>query len=319
MLVLTPFIMTLLIVEGIIVFFGFIAFIFSIKIYKKYNFNENTSYQYNLAKQGYLVSIIVFFILCIKLPLFLFFVWSMDVVSSLIPGAMCAAGIVDATDYGIYMFIFKILNLFFLSGWLLINYEDSKTKNSSFLKTKFKFFIPIFILLALEFLLEFLHFSGISLTEPVLCCSDIFKANDLGELKLWHTDKFILSIFYLFFILNFISAYYKADLLISIFSLLFMLSAIYAIIRFFSPYIYELPTHKCPFCMLQSDYGYIGYPIYILIYLGAVPGFFIFILELLNVKIEECWYKISMYANLALVGILSYFPLAYYIKNGVWL
>ena len=138
-------------------------------------------------------------------------------------------------------------------------------------------------------------------------------------MKFWHKDSFILGIFYILFFLNFISAYYKADLLISIFSFLFIPSTIYAIIRFFSPYIYELPTHKCPFCMLQADYYYIGYFIYALIFIGGIPGFFIFIMDLLNVKISNLWYKISMFANFILVILLTYYPINYYIKNGVWL
>lgn len=319
MLMLSPFIIAFLVVESLIIFFGSIAFIFSFKIAKNYNPEILTNSQYNLAKNGYLVSTIIFFILAVKIPLFLFFVWTMDDVSFLVPGAMCAVGIVDATNYGIFMFGLKILNLFFLSGWLLINKEDNKTKNSTFLKLKFKFFIPLFMLLVLEFILEILHFSGISLTQPVVCCSDIFRQTGLSSMKFWHKSGFILTLFYALFLLNFISARYKADLLVSIFSFLFMLVSIYAIIRFFSPYIYELPTHKCPFCMLQKDYNYIGYLIYALIFVGSIPGFFIFIMDLLNVKIANLWYKISMFANLALVILLSFYPLSYYTKNGVWL
>lgn len=319
MLMLSPFIIALLVVESLIIFLGTIAFIFAIKIVKNYNSDILSDSQYSLAKNGYLVSTIIFFILAVKIPLFLFFVWTMDDISFLVPGAMCAAGIVDATNYGVFMLGVKISNLFLLSGWILINKEDSKTKNSIFLKLKFKFFIPLFLLLVLEFILEILHFSGINLSEPVVCCSDIFRQIGLHDMKFWHKDSFILGIFYILFFLNFISAYYKADLLISIFSFLFIPSTIYAIIRFFSPYIYELPTHKCPFCMLQADYYYIGYFIYALIFIGGIPGFFIFIMDLLNVKISNLWYKISMFANLVLVILLTYYPISYYIKNGVWL
>ncbi|CZE47964.1 hypothetical protein [Campylobacter geochelonis] len=319
MLMLSPFIITLLIVEGVVIFFGTIAFFFSFIIAKKYDENISTSYQYELSKQGYLVSTIISFILMVKIPLFLFFVWTMDSISSLVPGAMCAVGIVDATPEGIYMLVLKIFNLFLLSGWLLVNHEDGKTINSKFLKTKFKLFIPIYILLLAEFILEFSHFSGIRVDTAVLCCSDIFAASSIDKVAFWHTNGFILGLFYAFFILNFIWAYFKVDILLGMFSLSFMLISIYAIIRFFSPYIYELPTHKCPFCMLQADYGYVGYLIYALIFIGTIPGFFVFIMELLDVKIPNYWYRVSMVANSALVAVLSYYPMSYYIKHGVWL
>jgi len=51
-----------------------------------------------------------------------------------------------------------------------------------------------------------------------------------------------------------------------------------SIVSFLSLYIYELPTHHCPFDMLQRQYGFIGYPIYLTllaaVYFGLLPGLF---------------------------------------------
>ena len=315
----SPYIITFLVVESLILFFSFIALFFAFKIVKNYNEKAHVESQFDLAKKGYLVSTIIFFILAVKIPLFLFFVWAMDTVASIVPGAMCAAGIVDATEQGSFMFAIKILNLFFLSAWMFLNHEDAKTKNSVFLKLKFKLFIFLFVFLLVEFMLEFVHFSSIALDEPVQCCSDIFRQTGLNQMKLWHTNGFILTFFYIIFILLFLSAYHKLDLAVAILSLCFMLSSIYAIIRFFSPYIYELPSHKCPFCMLQGDYFYIGYVIYILIFLGTLPGFVLFIMDILDKEISKFWYKLSLVANTLLVIILTFYPVSYYIRNGVWL
>ena len=243
----------------------------------------------------------------------------MDTASAIVPGAMCAAGIVDATEQGAYMFFLKILNLFLLSGWMLINHEDAKTKTSIFLKLKFKLFIFLFFFLFAEFILEFIHFSSIPLDEPVQCCSDIFRQTGLTQMKFWHTNEFILVVFYTLFVLLFLSAYYELDLAIGMLSLSFMLSSIYAIIRFFSSYIYELPVHKCPFCMLQGDYYYIGYVIYILIFVGTLPGFFLFVMDILDRKVPKFWYRLSLVGNTLLVAVLTYYPVSYYIRNGVWL
>jgi hypothetical protein len=45
-----------------------------------------------------------------------------------------------------------------------------------------------------------------------------------------------------------------------------------SILSFISLYYYELPTHHCPFCILQKEYGYIGYPVYVALLGGAVSG-----------------------------------------------
>ena len=48
--------------------------------------------------------------------------------------------------------------------------------------------------------------------------------------------------------------------------------AVASIISFICLYIYELPTHHCPFCILQKEYGYVGYLLYIALFGGGVAG-----------------------------------------------
>ncbi len=43
-------------------------------------------------------------------------------------------------------------------------------------------------------------------------------------------------------------------------------------LSFICLYFYELPSHHCPFCLLQKEYGYIGYVLYATLFGGAVAG-----------------------------------------------
>ena len=45
-----------------------------------------------------------------------------------------------------------------------------------------------------------------------------------------------------------------------------------SIFSFISLYVYELPTHHCPFCILQREYGYIGYPLYLALFGSGITG-----------------------------------------------
>jgi len=45
-----------------------------------------------------------------------------------------------------------------------------------------------------------------------------------------------------------------------------------AIISFISLYFYELPTHHCPFDLLQREYNYIGYPLYLSLFAAGITG-----------------------------------------------
>jgi uncharacterized membrane-anchored protein YitT (DUF2179 family) len=60
--------------------------------------------------------------------------------------------------------------------------------------------------------------------------------------------------------------------LFSLASSLFMVSALAAIISFISLYYYELPTHHCPFCILQREYQAVGYPLYAALLGGGISG-----------------------------------------------
>lgn len=319
MILLSPYLLSIFIVEAIILILASISLYWAIKISLDFDINNTTSYQYNLATRGYLVAVIIIFILSVKLPIFLYFIWTMDSLSSIVPGAMCAAGIVSGSDYGTFMLSLKIFNLFFLCGWLLLNYYDLKSPNSVYMKLKFYLFQPLFLLLVVEFILELAHFSKISTQTPVACCSVIFSQNDINSLPFYQTNEFIIGFFLLFFIFYVIAGFFKRPILFGIFSFAFAISTIYALIRFFSPYIYQLPTHMCPFCMLQSDYYYVGYIIYILIFLGILSGWFTLILYFLNKPTKPFFYKLGLISNTLLTLLLFAYPVLYYVKNGVWL
>jgi hypothetical protein len=64
----------------------------------------------------------------------------------------------------------------------------------------------------------------------------------------------------------------KGGYLLGAASLITFLIAVAALISFISLYIYELPTHHCPFCILQAEYHYLGYPLYLTLLAGVVAG-----------------------------------------------
>lgn len=54
--------------------------------------------------------------------------------------------------------------------------------------------------------------------------------------------------------------------------LLKVANVVVAVVSFVSPYVYELPTHHCPFCLLQREYRFVGYPLYAALLGGGVAG-----------------------------------------------
>jgi len=319
-MILSPEILTILILNMIFTIFAIIAFILSIKIVLKWNINATTKTQYSLEKYSYLSATIIKYIFAVKVPLFLFFIFTLDKISHVLTGAMCGAGVVDATDYGNYLFILKVINLYIFAYWIVLHSEDIKHENQPYTKKKFLFFIVAFFFFLAELILEGIMFSAIDLDEMVSCCGTIYSSSSTSYIsKIFAIDtSFLLVLFYGNFLLLALLYTFRRKYLFSLANIFFLIISIITLIVFFGTYIYELPTHHCTFCFLQSDYYYVGYLIYALLYIGTFYGLVTGFIEI-NEKTRERNYKISMLFNTLYVILLSLYPMVFYIKNGVWL
>ncbi len=319
-MILSPEILTILILNMIFTIFAIIAFILSIKIVLKWNINATTKTQYSLEKYSYLSATIIKYIFAVKVPLFLFFIFTLDKISHVLTGAMCGAGVVDATDYGNYLFILKVINLYIFAYWIVLHSEDIKHENQPYTKKKFLFFIVAFFFFLAELILEGIMFSAIDLDEMVSCCGTIYSSSSTSYIsKIFAIDtSLLLVLFYGNFLLLAFLYTFRRKYLFSLANIFFLIISIITLIVFFGTYIYELPTHHCTFCFLQSDYYYVGYLIYALLYIGTFYGLVTGFIEI-NEKTRERNYKISMLFNTLYVILLSLYPMVFYIKNGVWL
>ena len=142
-----PLILTNLISDAIFLIFSFIVLIIAIKIALKWDINSTSIIQYNLEKLSYLSSTLIKYIFYIKIPLFLFFIFTLDSLSNIISGAMCAAGVIDAVFFGDELIYLKILNLYLFGFWIVIDNIDIKREDYPFTKGKFIFYIALFVLL----------------------------------------------------------------------------------------------------------------------------------------------------------------------------
>jgi len=297
-----------------------IAFYFSLSIIKNWDFNKTTNKQYKLEKTSYLVILIISFTLIVKIVLFPYFAYSLDNLSNIVPGAMCAAGIVGANEFGQINLALKILILFFIGVWLIINSLDLKEKTYPFTKKKYFLYIFIFILSIVELFLDFSFLENISTKEPVMCCSVIFGVNNTGsKIPFDLSISNLLIVFYLLYILTTILSLQKSSFLNLIINFMFLYIGYYAVTYFFSTYIYQLPTHQCPFCMLQKEYYFVGYFIWGTLFLGTFFGISSFILKTFINKDLAYTYKYSLIFNTLFVFLCSFYVIRYYLVNGVFL
>ena len=297
-----------------------VAFIVSVKILFKWDFESFTPLQFALEKQAYLVTTIILFVFAMKFILILYFIFSIDALSVLVPGAMCAAGVITANDYGSYLLILKLIILFFLTLWLYLNHYDMHTKNHLWFKEKSGVFSFIFVLIVLELGLDFSYFSNIDTHLPVSCCSALFgQLEGANPLPAGLTIPLLLVLFYLLYALVILTIKSSQTLLYILANILFVYIAYYAVVYFFGTYIYQLPTHKCPFCMLQAEYVYVGYVLWGSLFIGTYIG--------LSDAITTLWlgetHAKTQKRVIVLLGLFvllcTVYVAVYYFKNGVLL
>jgi len=317
---LTPEVLVILILDAIFAFLGTIAFVLSLKIVFKWDINSTSTTQYKLEKQSYLIATIIKYILYIKLPMFLYFIFVQDKLSIYIPGAMCAVGVVNSTSYGFYAMIVKIINLYLFSSWLVLNKVDLENEKMPYTKIKFVFYIIIYFFLMSEITLQVMEFFSLDPSRIVSCCGTVFSAASKSYVSslLSLPNSLIVSVFYINFLLVLISYAFKKTIYFMVLNLFFIFTAIVSLIAFFGTYIYELPTHHCPFCMLQGDYHYIGYVLYTTLFIGTFSAIGAFIYQVTKKNCQK--FKIvSIFFDIIYVLIVSAYPIVYFIKNGVWL
>jgi len=306
--------------ETVLYLLLFIAFISTLGLLKRWNFDLFTTEQFALENRSYLVMTIIFFVMLLKVVLLPYFVYTIDNLSNLIPGAMCGAGVIKANEYGNPLLSLKIIILFLSGLWLSMNSIDLQAKSYPYLKLKSWFFLLIFLLLSGEFILDILYFTHIETTNPVSCCSVIFgQTGGTNGLPFGLDIPKLLILFYLLFTLVVLTTVSGLAVMSIIASILFGVIAYYAVVYFFGTYIYELPTHLCPFCMLQDHYFYVGYLLWGLLLLGVFLSIDAAIMQGFFKQTSKRLKRISLLLLSLFVFLCSAYVGVYYFKNGVLL
>jgi len=192
---------------------------------------------------------------------------------------MCAAGSLYANDYGYPTLVVKLINFLLAGIWLVLNHVDNRGYDYPLIKTKSVFLLLLVPLILLETFLQANYFLRLKPNIITSCCGTLFSnetlilPSELGFFSGIQTKAAFYSVLFLtvgggfFYFLKGKGAY-----LFSGASAVAFVVSVVSIFSFVSCYIYELPTHHCPFCILQKEYGYIGYLIYLTLLGGAIAG-----------------------------------------------
>jgi len=249
---------------------------FSIQVVWKWDIKSAHASQLALEQRTYLVSTALVFVMVIELSSLILFVFNADDMAGMFVGAMCALGTLNVNDYGMPALMLKVAVFFGSAIWLIINHADGKGRDYPMTRFKYAWLLlltPLAITSAGYQLTYFLELDPNVITS---CCSLLFTPDRPGvEAQLASFDP-QLSLYALFVALAVMVIFgmvlrwkEKGYVVYSLASIGFFIIAIIAIIAVVSSYVYEQPHHHCPFCILKPEYNYIGYFLYLPLFVAT--------------------------------------------------
>lgn len=252
---------------------------YGLQILRRWDISSGSELQLRLERKTYLISTIISYAFAFQLISLFLYIYTTDDLCRLFVGAMCAAGTLFVNDFGYPTLVLKIVNFLLAGLWLVLNYTDNKAYDYPLIKKKYLFLLIITPFILTETVLQTKYFLGMNPNIITSCCGSLFSTDTKGlaselvsfpsvPMKIaFYSGVGLSTALGIAFYLTQRPAY-----LFSLTSALTFLISISALISFISLYFYELPTHHCPFCILQKEYGYVGYPLYLTLLGGAVTG-----------------------------------------------
>ena len=278
-MILSPAIIAILVSSLLVTAYAAYASVFGLRIIRYWDIRSGSERQLALERKTYLISSVMAYLFGLALFSTFMFVYTGDHIHSLFVGAMCAAGTLNVNPYGYPLLVVKLINFILCGLWLIVNYADGQAADYPLIRRKYRFLIGITAMLALETLLTVNYFGGLRADVITSCCGTLFSTNtqsitgDLASMPPYITKVLL----YLGVVLVLRTGVHvivtgRGARIFSFLSTGMMVFSIAAVIAVISVYYYELPTHHCPFCLLQGEYHYIGYPLYLALFTAGITG-----------------------------------------------
>jgi hypothetical protein len=285
--ILHPGILALLAGSGIVLLLCLYASISGVRILLRWDRSSSSELQYDLEQRTVLVSTLVRCALAFEVLSGLLFVYTLDDLHPLFVGAMCATGSLNANPVGWNALFAKLAICIVAIPWLVLNHFDEHAEDYPLVRLKYALLPLVTYLVGLDCFYQLSYFLGLHPQVITSCCGALFTvggaglAGDLAGLPVVPTMVAFYAGAGLLALLLGACLTWKSGwlrLLLALVAAAFLPLALAAIISFISLYVYQLPTHHCPFDLFQSHYHYLGYPLYLSLFAavlyGVLPGLF---------------------------------------------
>lgn len=275
-MLLNPSILALIIVSSVVAGMLLIAGNFSIQVLRGWDISSGSELQLNLERRTYLISTIVAFSFLAELISLLLFIYNAEQMSSQFVGAMCATGVLNINAFGWPTLYLKIAIFFSGAAWLMLNRVDNKAFDYPLVRVKYLSLLLIIPLILAEVIIQTLFFLEMDPDIITSCCGALFTPEGEGvaaelsgvapatALRLLIASAGLIILSGSWYLLRQTGGVVYAGS-----NLLAFFIALIAIVSCIALYIYEHPHHHCPFCILKSGHDFMGYWLYIPLFLAT--------------------------------------------------
>jgi len=285
----------------IVLFLGANAVRTGIRVLRFWNPDSDNNLQIRLENETWLASTLVEYAMAVQGLSLLLFVLAADSYSQVIAGAMCATGSLLANEFGMPTLYLKLAGFFLYGFWILIHQMDIRSESYPLVRIKYGYLLLLAPVVIADIVLQTMYIANLDPDIITSCCAVVFSeasgenANLLGSLS----QPVMLGMYYGTMAVLVAMALLINDRLPMVslpggklrvaFSfgyavgwLWFFGLALVVITSTISSYIYAMPFHRCPFCIIKPEYHYIGMFIYFFLIVGGFFGISTALTELIG-------------------------------------
>lgn len=255
------------------------AAFFAVRILRHWDLTSGSELQVSLERRTYLLTSVMSCACTFQLLSLFLFIHTVDSICTLFSGAMCAAGTLNLNRFGYLTLLLKLANFLLAGLWLIINHADSKGYDYPLIRVKYRLLLVIAPLLFAETVAQGGYFLSLHPHVITSCCGSLFGARTSGiaaALSLLPEATLLTALFAAIVVTlasgGFFLVVGRGGYPFAAFAAATFITGAAALVSALSIYIYALPTHHCPFCMLHGEYGHVGYLLYGTLLGGSVTG-----------------------------------------------
>ncbi|MBU3936066.1 MAG: hypothetical protein KKD53_00910, partial [Proteobacteria bacterium] len=268
---LNPWSLALTLCSFVVLILGAVAGKTAVRVLRFWEPGSDSNRQIRLENEIWLSSTLVAYGLGFQIITLILFVLAADQFCQVIVGAMCATGALLANPYGMPALLVKLFGVFFYGFWILLHQLDIRSEQYPLVRIKYLALLLLLPLLVLDVTLQTLYIAGIKPDIITSCCAVVFGDSTGGGSNLLSGYSqqelllaFIISIIALVILGRGLLQRWQpwlAGLYAAGWLWFFPLSLV-VITTVISSYVYAMPYHKCPFCILKPEYHYFGFALF---------------------------------------------------------